>query len=417
MNSLLFLLIGFFLAAPAEAKPSLEQLVVDLEKYSSTEDWIANYPHLSSLERKMLLGSPNLPAEIPSILIEKVGPRTYLVVEPLRVDVTQLSQGILFTGGRKIEFNRRQPLLHLAAQLAQRPEQRAHLEFLLQLLTPVAHAEMSDVCLGKYEFLLRSPYGILDSKAGYLPHLLIAGLGLGFLRTAVDSLRFCETHVRDLNKILREKNLGIKEIDCGEEESGSDRSIEFWIPERDEAGEFKTKKFNLDYSILVAHEEPEEEKEEEGEEVIRETAKGKGKEKEKEKEKAKKPKKPKVENYFIFSTSGKLQEVRQLSSNSIDNHYQCTSSKKGAPDFSSLAAIIKPFEGVMGYIGNYESCTACKKELLLRVRSVEAPSYFPPLPAPKVEEKVSPPKGKARSGSAAGAPATREKSGAAATAR
>ena len=91
--------------------------------------------------------------------------------------------------------------------------------------------------------------------------------------------------------------------------------------------------------------------------------------------------------------SSELEEVRQLGANAKENNFQCSSVKKGDPTFAELQKRIKPYQGVMKYLGSNESCTACKKELLLRVRSVEPPTYFPALP-PKPEKKAVKVKGK-----------------------
>jgi hypothetical protein len=224
---------------------------------------------------------------------------------------------------------------------------------------PEAFAGEENACIGKFEFSARSPYPLLDTPVGYLPHLLTANIVLSIGRRISNVFRDCKAQVADLHAILREQKLGIKEIDCGSDDSGSDRVIKFWIPQRDRATKFMHRTFNLNYAYGVAEEDAFA-YDKRGEEIDEEKLT-------KEKRKV-----------FVFGVN-ELQEVRTLAP-AVDE-FNCTSVGPNDADFAKEKTFVEPFRKIFHYIGQHDTCLACRKELNLSVRSATAPSYFPPMTA------------------------------------
>ncbi len=222
--------------------------------------------------------------------------------------------------------------------------------------------ELDDTCIGrnKYfplirEFSLNSPYSVLDTPAGYLPHLAIANVILVMGRSASNYFRRCNEQVEDLRSLMKEANLSLKSIDCnvnGSSES-NEVDIEFWTSEMDTDNELKTKSFQLNYTMGIAQEGGDDDEDP--------------------------PKKGKKKHHYASNEAtlyifgrNKLKEVRQVVGR--ENEQRCEIKKPGSPVFDRYKSDIEKYRKIFYYMGQHDSCMACKRQIRLGLGSKLAPT-------------------------------------------
>ena len=322
--------------------------------------WIARHPNFSGVDRRLLRSYfPNSP--LPEMKLLKAPGGVELSVGSLRINLAKARQNLVTVNGREVRLVAKGGILatmqELAAASARAPRKQAiNWE---ALLLPIAQAAEENACIGNFEFSHRSPYPLLDSPVGYLPHLLTASIVLSVGRRAVNQFRDCKAQVKEIRDILHAENLGIRELDCGSDDSGSDRVIKFWIPQRNREGKFMSRTFNLNYNYGVAEEEP-----------LEYDARGEELEDD---DKEALPKK-----LYVFGSS-KLEEMRILAPKK--EGAGCTSVGAKDKGFPEAEKHVEPYRKIFEYIGNHDSCMACRRELNLEVRSSTPPPTFPAMTA------------------------------------
>lgn len=359
---LLFLFI-FFLThnSWADSRQRLleisEKQIQILSQANSTKDWLKNVTGLSKVEKEILLRAKQSPKTLPEFRLVKLPGKIVLSSTLFEADLGQVDKGILLVNGRPIPFEKTESRLDLAERIIQQTKKKPlNLAdfFVPNALADEAHIDKT--CLGKWEFLHRSPYPMMNSPFGYVPYVFIANIALTGINNVVDYLADCKTQAKELSEILRAEKIAIKEIDCGAEEDGSDRSIEFFTPEK-EGKEYKIRSFNLNYAMGLAQESPEED----------ENGKKKG-------------------DLTIYNFGADhLKEVRQLKVK--ENKYVCSSMEEGSSEFRKKKDDVERFRKIFYYIGQNNSCSACASEILKEVRTPKAPDYLaksnPPVKVPK----------------------------------
>lgn len=370
MRRFLFTLLVLCLALPARAESigESQEAIYDIATAEvaaarvagRVHAWIARNPGLSPVDRRLLRSYfPN--SELPEMKLTKAPGGIELSVGSLKVNLAKARQNLVTINGREVRLVAKGGILatmqELAAASARAPRKTAFNWSALVL--PIAEAAEENACIGNFEFSHRSPYPLLDSPVGYLPHLLTASIVLSVGRRVVNQFRDCKAQVKEIRDILHRENIGIRELDCGSDDSGSDRVIKFWIPKRNRDGKFMSRTFNLNYNYGTAEEEPLE-YDERGEELDDD-------------DKEAKPKK-----LYVFGSSS-LQEMRILAPKK--EGAGCTSVGPKDKDFAAAESHVEPYRKIFEYIGNHDSCMACRRELNLEVRSSTPPPTFPPLTA------------------------------------
>jgi hypothetical protein len=360
LTSLIVLLAFPVTARPAmltraDVRLKLDRFVTEARAHQTVRDWISAAHLFSKLDRDALLTAPRLPEKMPTITRRFNDRELVISVDGLTADFQNIHQGELMLNGEKIYFQSRVDLA-TAYQLIDRHLRRKQTSLWPRWLSPApAEAEaIHPTCISsKYEFMFRSPANLLESNFGYAGRLFAASLVVSTLNIATGVFAHCGSQIEEMRKILREGNIGIKSIDCGSDATGSDRSIEFWVPEPDEKGHYKTRSFNLDYTLLVAQDAY---KEDEDEEVA-------------------KNKEPAL---YVFGTTD-LQEVRARKVNAEKNEYYCDSAFPGSEKFAKYKKEIEPYRKIFQYIGDFNSCYSCYHQMLRKLRTPKAPGYFPKL--------------------------------------
>lgn len=344
--------------AALPSKPALRKkidgYVLEARNSKSTRDWLTHTRLISSMDREALLGLPDLPEQMPEIKRRFNDSELRITVDGITADFQNAAHGEVTINGEKLVVTER---LSLPETLKRIDQLLAKKRFTLNLLPrwispPRAEAEaIHRTCLRSvYELSYRSPTALMESNFGFVGRIFVASLVVSAVDVVGNVFANCKAQVKDMQKILRENNIGIKEIDCGSDKTGVDRGLEFWIPERDRKNAFKTRKFNLDYSISVAQEafEKDEEKPEH-----------------------------KAQPLYVFGSS-ELEEVRIDQENKAENAYYCENVRPGRPKFEEMKKDIEPFRKIFEYIGNHNSCGSCASEMLRGLRTPKAPTYFPP---------------------------------------
>lgn len=365
-----FILLALFaLPLPAEARGSaateaLAQAVKQYEKAQTIAQWIEQAPHLSSVERAALLGDRRLAKESkPDVRLRRLtGGRLELVIGTLVLDVSRLKEGKIFYEGRLVRLDRRTFVYDLAGALAHLvgPSRAKKAAWWQKLAWPEAWAAgsgsgVSHACASDIPTSVEALYN--TTVGFYAPPIFGAMLGVSAVRGILRVVANCDSHVQDLRRLLRENNLAVKSLSCGSDQHGTDRRIEFWTQERDSAGAFRTRAYNLDYTYGYAHEE-------------REEADDSGKP-------------APADKLYVFGHHA-LAEVRVLRDQGADYLGDCESLRAPAsarqPESDSFRAErerIEPFRKIFYYIGINESCTSCARQLQTQLISPRAPSYFP----------------------------------------
>jgi hypothetical protein len=232
----IFLLVlgGFIFSLPIQAKPNVPDALKDLTRQygqaRDMRDWVATAPHLSQLERQVLLAEPKfLSGALPKVSFrsEKNG-STYLSVNGIEFEFTNVDKGEISYRGRAVRVHRNLNVLEFAGRLQKligKSEKTMRLE-----LFPSAFAEgIASGCATKDLFTL---YDIFNSPFGFVPHIWISAAAVSVQRWADDQFRNCDRQIGDLRELLKTGGLAVKNLDCGKDFWGAGRKIEFWIPER-----------------------------------------------------------------------------------------------------------------------------------------------------------------------------------------
>jgi hypothetical protein len=367
----LALLFGFF-ANAAEAKiriletqeiqTRIQKEYRKIQSFRSTEDWLKKSSHLSRFERAFLQRQNLNKLKMPELQLRFSKQETTVIAEGIEIEFSRIGASMIRVNGKIVDIPARSSLFQIAKIIdAAAEKKQSSFPVILRSLalthffypSSAVAGEIDDQCIGDWEFMHRSPYSVLDSKLGYLGKLLLSGIVMGFVQPVRKVFTNCENQVRELKALLEAQKIGLKAIDCGSEDSGRDRSLEFWIPERNAQGAFKTKTFHLDYAQWLAQEKTEE---------------------------SENKKKKKEEPIYVFGMSA-LQEVRMEQADAEKNQYQCTSIKPGNPRFAELRDGVEPYRKIFEYLGSRNSCESCRREISLHVRTPAAPAYFPAAPA------------------------------------
>ncbi|MGZ3692706.1 MAG: hypothetical protein ACXWQO_00435 [Bdellovibrionota bacterium] len=346
-----------------EVRRQLESHVADAKKAKNVKEWISSARMFSSVDKGILLELPNLPQDMPTIKRRFNDSELVITVDGIDADFANAGKGELLLNGEKIFFDKSRSLADTFQIISRHLDKskRTTSIFSRWLSTPLAQAEaIKPTCIeSKYEFMMRSPTALLESNFGYVGRLFVAGLVVSAVDAVTGVFANCEAQIADIKKILVDNKLGIKGIDCGSDAAGTDRNLEFWIPEADEKGVFKTRTFNLDFALALAQEGNKDDEEEEH------SVK----------------KNPEL---YIFGTSD-LQEVRTRKVNVATNAYYCESSKPGSEQFEKYKQDIEPFRKVFEYVGGHNTCNSCFPKMLRDLRTPNAPKYFP---VPVITEKA-----------------------------
>jgi DNA-directed RNA polymerase subunit RPC12/RpoP len=340
----------------ADVRKKLEAFTREAKQSKNVKEWLATTHLFSRLDREALQEIPNLPAEMPTIKRRFNDAELVITVDGITADFDKANKGEIILNGEKLFFEKRASLADVFAMINERLEKKNHVfRILPNWFSPqFAKAEaIKPTCLeSKYEFSTRSPTALLESNFGYIGRLFVAGIAVSTIDVVTGLTANCDVHVADMKKILEENKIGLKSIDCGSDSSGRDRQLEFWVPETNDKGEYKTRTFDLDYTLLVAQE---------------------GHKDDEEDSKKAQSSEPKL---YVFGSS-ELQEVRTRKINYQNNTYYCDNVTRGMDKFPEKEKDIEPFRKIFQYIGDYNSCRSCNSKLLLKLRTPLAPSYFP----------------------------------------
>lgn len=355
----------------AEVREKITGFVAEARKNQTVREWIESTRLFSRIDKASLLRLPKLSEKMPEIKRRFNDAELVITVDGITADFANAGKGEVILNGEKIFFGERATLLETLQRIDGRLKKKTALRlFPSWLAPPLAQAEALQLtCIeSKFEFMFRSPTALLESNFGYVGKLFVSGLVVASVNIVGNVLAHCDSQVEEMQQILRENTIGIKAIDCGSDATGFDRSIEFWVPERDEKGKFKTRTFNLDYTLLMAQE-----------------AKKDKEEKDEEEEETPKKKHEKGGELYIFGGTD-LHEVRVEKANAATNKYECETAYRGTERFDSFEKDIEPFRKIFHYVGEFNSCSSCASKMLLKLRTPEAPNYFPPVP-----ELIGPP--------------------------
>lgn len=147
-------------------------------------------------------------------------------------------------------------------------------------------------------------------------------------------------------------------MSCGSDEWGSDREMEFWTTTKKD-GEYQTQKYNLDYVNYFAEEMKEDDT---------------------------------SERLYVFGQTN-LKEIRVVPKPKGDFQDDCkilnpSSQGKDAKEFAALREKIENYRKIFYYIGEYNSCTACR-EIETKIVSPRPPAYlFGKKKAPAADAQV-----------------------------
>lgn len=356
----LFVFLNALLPFASAAEPLTDVLKNLADNYGqarSMRDWVEKAPGLSRIERAALLEEPKfVGAPVPKVSFRKEKDGSlWFSVGSLELDVTNLRKGSVEYRGQKIEVHRGLFVQELAARL-QKIDKSMRATYRFEFISSAYGAGAEGIANGCATKDLFTLYDIFNSPFGFVPHIWISAAAISVIRWTGDQFRNCETQVKDLRDLLRKGGLAVKSLSCGNDNWGADRKVEFWIPERDSSGEFKTRKFDLDYTNYFAREEAE--------------VRSKG------------SKEPRAfeQRLYVFGTD-RLKEVRLLEDKGGDFFEPCrvlSSRKEGkeAAEFAREKEQIEAYRKIFYYIGQYSTCYACRL-VETRIVSPKPPSYFP----------------------------------------
>lgn len=321
--------------------------------------WIRRSPNINAVEKRLLLTYfPD--DEMPEMKVRKAVGGTEITIGSLKIGLGGVAKGLLTINGREHRIEQKNGALQLMQEIAGAAglSRKAAWNFGGFSLIPTAEAAIpaGPMCVGKFEFSWRSPQALLDIPRRYIPSLQTATLALGVTRELTNGLRNCDAQVGAIRKLMREEQIGIRDIQCGTDDAGTDRSIKFWTADRDANGKLKTRKFNLNYALGVAEEEVVEGDVSEDELTPE--------------EREKRPRR-----IYVFGTK-KLQEIRTTSPDS-DGENLCQRSGPKDEGFQEAAEDVEPFRKVFEYMGNRDTCNACKKEVDYYLETATPPAYLP----------------------------------------
>lgn len=337
------------------------ELEARVKNSKTVHDFLTKSKHMSERERRFLLSRIDPKQAMPRVEFN-YGLKTAIRVEGLEIAFRDPGSGEILVNGSPYVFEKGSVMGSAVeiARLTRKSRKTSGLFFLWWVES--AHAQwdsgVDTLCYGDLELTWRDLSSMGQGTAGYLPPLLVANLAeeyieRGMARVASPS---CEEQARQLDALLRENRLAIKTLGCGADYRGTDRNLEFWIPEYDkEEEEYKTRNWNLDYKLMLAQEED-----------------------------------SKVT--YAFSRHG-LTEIRSP----ILNASECKTMKAGDPEFEKKKKEIEGFRKIFHYIGENRSCLKCPQELRRALENRdEPPTYIktmanpPPMP-PKRPANLSRP--------------------------
>ena len=364
-------------ANPAEQERVYRMAVAEAANSRVAETvhrWIRRNTNINSVEKRLLL--TYFPDDVmPEMKVRKNMGGTEITIGTLKVGLGSVAKGILSINGREHRLEQTNGALQLMQEIAGAAglTRKAAWSFGNFSFIPTAEAAIpaGPMCVGKFEFSWRSPHSLLDIPKTYIPSLQTATSVLGITRELTSGFRNCEGQVAALRKLMKEEQIGIREIQCGTDDAGTDRSIQFWTPNRDANGKLMSRKFHLNYALGVAEEE-----------VLA------GDVSEDELTPEEREKLPR--RVYVFGTK-KLQEVRTTSPDAEEGPL-CQRAGPKDEGFQEAAEDVEPFRKVFEYMGNRDTCKACAKEVNYYIESATPPSY---LPGVKPEE-LKTTKGKAK---------------------
>jgi hypothetical protein len=350
MAMMLALLCAFFIhPAQAAEKLSIAEKTVKtisaFQKAKSMREWIDTAPGLSPYERAALRVDPRLGEELPKISVRTSGPsRVYVAVNGEEFDFSYLRQGKVLYRGKTIPVEKGMFLTDLAqaVALAMGPQKKKRSLSSLFLPEAAFAGSLMRGCRSKDLFTLPD---IFESPLGYAPPIWISSALISVMRWGGDQLRDCKAHIEDLRRLLTENKLAIKSMSCGDDEWGSDREMEFWTTTKKD-GEYQTEKYNLDYVNYFAEEMKDDDT---------------------------------SERLYVFGQAH-LKEIRVVPKSKADFQEDCkvlnsNSQGKDAKEFAALRDKIEAYRKIFYYIGEYNSCTACR-EIETKIVSPRPPSYL-----------------------------------------
>jgi hypothetical protein len=349
---------------------ALRSMADEAKKEPSFQSWVAHFPFFSHIERELLAKETNLPKTVPDLNLEFSGKTTVMKSGSFTLEILNAETGEAKLNGQALQLSREESIQKLSEKMMQLTKKTSSLRWWLfetvaGLFCTAAEARGSGqsahiegACLGRTERFFNSIYPASNSLLGYAPAIYLSALAISGMRRAYayGALSSCEKQIQELKSLLKEVKLGIKSIDCGSDESGSDASIEFWVPEKNPKNkkEFKSTTFNLDYSRSLAQEIIEDDEDDDAPK--------------------KKKRKPVTRDVFMFGRDN-LQEVRSLYE-TPEGKFDCKAKKEGEPGFDVIQKKVEPFRRVFHYLGSNETCLKCEKEVERELRLPRAPSYF-----------------------------------------
>lgn len=377
MFRLIFASLMFLAADPvsaamptrADVRHKVDRFVLEARASNNARDWIAKTHLFSKLDKEALLSVEQLPEKMPSIIRRFNDDELTIQIGNLSANFQNIAKGELLLNGEKIHLQSRLDLASAFQLIDQKMNPRSSHRWPRWLYPELAGAEaIRPTCISsRWEFMLRSPTALLESNFGFVGKLFAAGIVVSTFNVATGVFANCDAQISEMQKILEKSKIGLKAIDCGSEAGGSDRNIDFWVPETDEKGAFKTRSFNLDYTQLLAQDSLKEEDEEDGAKPIRK----------------------KDPALYVFSPfNSELQEIRVRKTDDKKNRYFCETLAPGTPDFAKVQDDIEPFRKIFEYIGSHNSCYACFNQMSLKLRTPNAPAYFPKLKAERNKAKT-----------------------------
>lgn len=356
----------------------LEHVVGEFQKARSPAEWIEKAPGLSALEREALREDPNFrKGKMPRFELETPGAnRATLTVNDERFDLSYLTKGKLLYEGIPVPVSRKDTVFDLTVRLAEASKKKnARATTWKNLSWFIAEARADESlrrgCATKDLFtwydVANSPF--MFSKLIWVPSAVSA-----VLRWGGNQFRSCDTQIRELQEILRKDKIALKSLNCGSNQWGNDRKMEFWQAEKGADGKQRTRTFSLDYTNAFAMEMPVGEGE-------RSDGKGAAEERAPDKK------------MYVFRPDS-LREVRILRDKGEDFYGACdvlNEQSKGQEfvAFRNELSDIEKYRKVFFYVGENNTCTACPL-VETRIVSPRPPGYLkaavapPPMPADKV---------------------------------
>ena len=256
-------------------QPLPKWLAEELEVYrgaKNAQEYLDRSKTIHSLEKSIARGLIPKDTLLPELTVTVED--TYLTFKSqgLKVKIISSTKGLLQVDDKFLTMSSPVDMFTLAGLLETRRSKHTAANWLWDLCFPSAEARASTpdtintICLSGWRqaWLSFNVPGIARSDLGYIPPIWIANLIIGqidshvfpYIPEATLGPLSCDKQVRDITKLMESDpahRLALKDMDCGSEFDGSDRSMTFWTSDRDKSGKPIARAFSLDFQRGLAY--------------------------------------------------------------------------------------------------------------------------------------------------------------------